>query len=242
MKRQYHKWFSNYLQKDMEMLVFGHAGARVLFFPTRGARFYDYEDWRVIDAIKDKIEAGYLQIFCVDSVDAESLYSSESSPSYRIQRHMQYEDYIIKEVLPFTRQLNPDMTMISAGCSLGAYHAMNVATKYPQFFSRVVGMSGRFDLTWQVGVFKDLFDGYHDENIYYNNPVQFIPNLNDEKILTELRRMEFILAIGQDDAFLENNKYFSDILWRKGIVNKLYVWDEEAHKARYWRKMVQLYL
>ncbi|WP_044173338.1 esterase family protein [Flectobacillus major] len=242
MKRAYYKWYSNHLQKDMELLVFGHAGTRVLFFPTRGARFYDYENWRVIDAIKDKIEAGYMQIFCVDSVDAESLYNAESPPKQRIQRHLQYEQYIINEVLPFTRDINPEISMISAGCSLGAYHAINVATKYPQFFSKVVGMSGRYDLTWEVGYFRDLFGGYHDDDIYFNTPLQFIPNLNDEAILHELRRLDFILAIGREDAFLENNKRFSEILWQKGIENKLYIWDEEAHKARYWRKMVQLYL
>ncbi len=34
MNREYLRWFSPSLQRDMEMLVFGHAGARVLVFPT----------------------------------------------------------------------------------------------------------------------------------------------------------------------------------------------------------------
>ncbi len=242
MKRAYYKWFSHHLQKDMEMLVFGHAGTRVLFFPTRSARFYDYEDWRVIDAIKDKIEAGIFQIYCVDSVDAESLYNTHCSPRARILRHIQYEQYIMQEVLPFSREVNPDINMISAGCSLGAYHAMNIATKYPQYFNKILGMSGRYDLTHEVGYFRDLFDGYHDQDIYFNNPVQFLPNLQDPTILQELRRLDIIMVIGKEDAFLENNKHFSDILWQKHIPHQLHFWDEEAHKARYWRKMVQLYL
>ncbi len=44
MKREYHKWYCGPLGRDMELLVFGHAGARVLAFPTRCGRFYDYEN------------------------------------------------------------------------------------------------------------------------------------------------------------------------------------------------------
>ena len=65
----------------MELLIFGHAGDPVLFFPTRTARFYDYEDWKVIDAVHTKIEAGKIQIFCLDSVDKESFYAKHLHPA-----------------------------------------------------------------------------------------------------------------------------------------------------------------
>ncbi len=48
MKREYHKWYSHSLKKEMELLVFGYAGAKVLFFPPRMGRFYDYENWKII--------------------------------------------------------------------------------------------------------------------------------------------------------------------------------------------------
>lgn len=51
MKREYHKWYSSNLEKEMELLVFGHSGAKVLFFPPRMGRFFDYENWRVIKAL-----------------------------------------------------------------------------------------------------------------------------------------------------------------------------------------------
>src|SRR4051794_29717835 len=127
MKREYHKWWSCDLKKDMELLVFGHAGTPVLFFPTRTARFYDYENWKVIDAISDKINNGLLQVICVDSNDLESFYCACSHPSQRIQRHIQYEQYIVNDVIPFIKQINPNNFIASAGCSLGAYHAINIA-------------------------------------------------------------------------------------------------------------------
>ena len=86
MEREYAKWFSPALNKEIELLLFGYSGTPVLFFPTRTARFYDYEDWKIIDALKEKISAGLLQIFCVDSIDIESFYSC-NHPSERIKRH-----------------------------------------------------------------------------------------------------------------------------------------------------------
>jgi esterase/lipase superfamily enzyme len=242
MNREYHKWFSPGLQRDMELLVFGTGGASVLFFPTRTARFYDYEDWKIIDAIQAKVDNGLLQVYCVDSIDYESFYNQQAHPGHRIWRHIQYEQYILNEVLPLIRSKNPNSYLISAGCSLGAYHAMNIALRHPQLFAKVVGMSGRYDLTASNGPFRDLLEGYSNENIYYNTPNKFIPQLTDERILDDLKKMEIIFAIGRDDPFLENNKHLSSALWEKGIWNALHIWEGEAHKAKYWKKMVNAYL
>lgn len=225
----------------MELLVWGHSGAPVIFFPTRSARFYDYEDWKIIEALRDKIESGQLQIFCVDSVDDESFYSKDA-PSARIKRHLQYEKYILNEVIPLIRNLNPDQRLIAAGCSLGGYHAVNIAFKYPFIFTKVVGMSARYDLTISLPHFNNLFDGYFNEDIYFNMPNCYIPNIHDEQLLNQLRSLSIIIVIGKEDAFLENNKQLSLSLHEKGINHDFYEWDEEAHRPRYWRRMVQLYL
>jgi esterase/lipase superfamily enzyme len=242
MNREYHKWFSPLLQRDMELLVFGHAGNPVLFFPTRTARFYDYEDWKVIEALQPKIDNGSIQVYCLDSIDRESFYNTQIHPFDRIQRHLLYEQYVLTEVLDLVRQKNPDPRLIAAGCSLGAYHAVNLAFKYPELFHKTVGLSGRYDLTLKMEHFEDLFDGYMDETVYYNMPSLFIPNLWDEKIIQKLKEMTITFVVGQHDAFLDNNRQLSDALWRKGIWNGMHVWDGESHKPRYWRYMVQLYL
>ena len=44
MKREYHKWSSPALGRDMEMLVFGHAGMPVMVFPSSCGRFFEFED------------------------------------------------------------------------------------------------------------------------------------------------------------------------------------------------------
>ena len=242
MNREYHKWYSERLGRDMELLVYGHAGRAVLFFPTRMGRFYDYENWGIIEALADRINRGELQLFCVDSVDTESLYNSKTHPQNRISRHLQYEDYILNEVLPLMRIKKPDNDFEVVGCSLGAYHAANFAFKHPHLFNKLVCMSGRFDLTIPVQYFRDLFDGFHDQNIYFNMPRQFMANMHNGLLLEDMRRMEIVLAIGETDPFKQDNYDFSHLLSQKGIQHQLYTWQGYAHAPRSWKKMVHLYL
>ena len=242
MRREYHEWMSPALGRSMQLLVFGEAGARVLLFPTRKARFFDYENWGVVEALRPKIESGFLQLYCVDSIDAESLYCASKHPAGRIQRHLQYERYIIEEVLPLTQRNNPNMCLIAAGCSMGAYHAVNLAFRHPHLFGKVLGMSGRYDLTQGMATFKDLFQGYVDKDVYLNTPNRFIPHLACDFYLDHLRRLEITLVVGEQDAFLENNRFLSKQLTEKGVGHQLHVWAEEAHTPAVWKHMVDLYL
>lgn len=242
MNREYHKWYSPSLQRDMELLVFGHAGATVLFFPARMGRFYDYENWRIIESIRNKIEKGYLQVFCVDSIDNESFYCQNCHPERKVARYLQYEQYILNEVVPLMQCKNPHATKISAGCSLGAFHAVNFAFKHPHLFSKVVGMSGRYDLSQGISHYRNLLQGYWNEHVYFNMPNQYVPGIREADLLDALRKLDIILVVGYDDPFLGSNNYLSSVLRANGIQNSLYVWQEEAHKPRYWRKMVDIYL
>ena len=210
----------------------------MIVFPTRAGRFYDYENWGLIAALSDKINNGSLQFCCIDSVDAESFYCDWCPPRDRIARHKQYEDYILSEVIPLTSDRNPGSPLIAHGCSMGAYHAVNIAMRHPRLFSRVVAFSGRYDLTCGVGSFRDLFDGYYDEDVYFHNPSHYVPNINDPILLDLIRRMQVTIAIGETDSFLENNLQFRDALYVKGIQTSFHIWSGEAHRARYWREMV----
>ncbi|NJO82812.1 MAG: esterase family protein [Blastochloris sp.] len=242
MNREYLKWYSRRLQRDMEMLVFGHAGARLLVFPTRAGRFYDYEDWGMVHALSEHIEQGWVQLFCIDSVDAESFYCERCHPYNRIRRHQKYEDYIIHEVLPVMNEKNPNPFIIAHGCSLGAYHAMNITLRHPDLFKKVVAFSGRYDLTQPMGWFRDLFDGYYDDLVYFHTPCHYIPLTTDPHLLEKLRRLEIIFAVGEEDAFADNNRHLSHLLRLKEISHNLHIWAGEAHKPRYWRRMVVQYV
>lgn len=103
-------------------------------------------------------------------------------------------------------------------------------------------MSGRYDLTEQLADFKDLFDGYHNQQVYFNMPRQYVANMHEQPLLEEIRKLTIILAVGQTDPFLANNQEISRLLLDKNIPHEFYIWDGYAHRPRYWKKMVALYL
>lgn len=178
MHREYHRWYGPQLQRDMELLVFGHAGARVLVFPTRDGSFHEYEDLNIVHCLSDKIAAGHLQLWCLDNLAAQTFYGSSCQPAERIRRHMQCEGYVLKEVMPLMQRQNPHPCTIVHGCSLGAFQAANLALRHPQVFQKLLACSGRYDLTLNVDAFQDLLGGYYDENVYFHTPSHFLRNLH----------------------------------------------------------------
>jgi len=236
MNREYRKFHSNRLRKEMEILVFGHAGVPVIVFPTSGGRFFEFEDRGMVEALAPKIDEGHLQLFCVDSVNMESWYNRNAHPRMRIARHMQYEQYILNEVLPFIRERSRDTRPLALGCSFGGYHAANLALRRPEVFSGFISLSGAFDLS-------AFLDGYYDEDCYYHLPTHFLPNLTDAWYLDRFRQNRFVLATGWDDHCLKENQHLDRILNQKSIPHRFEVWKaHNSHDWPTWRNMVERYL
>lgn len=235
MKRDYRRWYSPSLGRDMELLIFGHAGARLLVFPTSMGRFFEWEDRGMTVVLNEHLERGWLQMYCVDSVDAESWYARWKHPADRALRQVQYDSYLLREVLPLSNQLNDNPFLITTGASFGAYQAINFAFRHPHLAGRTIGMSGIYDI-------RDWTDGYHDDNVYFNNPVSYLPNEHDQGRLEALRRMDIILVTGSDDPRRSGSEELSTILWQKEIGNALRIWDGWAHDWPWWEKMIKLYI
>lgn len=219
----------------MELLVFGHSGARVLVFPTSLGKFFEWEDRGMVDTLGDLIHNGWLQLFCVDSVDAESWYARHKHPGERAWRHMQYERYILDEVLPLTWQLNQTPYLIATGASFGAYHALNLALRHPHAVNRVIAMSGMYDIKLMTGPTDD-------GNVYQNDPSHYMLHMSDHEHLEAIRRQDIILATGAQDPHVENNKHMSGLLWNKDIWHALRLWDGWSHDWPYWRQMIRTYI
>jgi esterase/lipase superfamily enzyme len=235
MNREYHRWYSTALNRDMELLVMGHAGARMLVFPTSKGKFFEWEDRGMFNVLADPIERGLLQAFCVDSVDEESWYCFWAHPSGRAYRHMQYDSYLRNEVIPFSQSKNANPFMISVGASFGGYHAMNFGLRHPDQVSRIIAMSGIYDV-------RRFVTGYYDDNVYFNNPIDYIPNETDYYRLEKLRRQDIIIATGKEDRLMQSGRDLSAALWQKGIGNALREWDGWAHDWQYWQQMVSRYI
>jgi esterase/lipase superfamily enzyme len=236
MNREYHKWWSWRLDRDMELLVFGHGGVPIVVFPSSQGRFFEFEDRGLIGAVTDKIDSGEIQMFCVDSVDAESWYNRDVPPRWRIARHVQYESYIMEEVLLFIRLRNFDPHLVSVGCSFGGYHAVNIALRHPDRFTGFLSMSGAFDLSNFLG-------GYYDQDVYFNMPPHYLPNLADPWFFDRYRNNTYILATGWDDHCLGQNQNLARIMGEKGVPHHLYIWDSwNSHDWPTWARMMNEYL
>ena len=236
MHREYHKWYSSRLGRDMELVIHGHTGLPVLVFPTSGGRFFEFEDRGLAHSLQGKIDAGQIQLYCVDSVDMESWYNRNASPRWRIDRHIQYEEYLLNEVLPLIRQKNWNPKLISLGCSFGGFHAANIAFRHPDLFTGMLSMSGAFDMS-------GFLRGYSDQDVYFNTPTQYLQNISDPWYFERYRRNTYILATGWDDQCLGSNQHLDRILSHKEIPHKLYIWDTyNSHDWPTWKQMLDQYL
>lgn len=238
MQREYVKWYSGDLGREMEMLVFGHSGLPVVVFPTSQARFYEFEEFGMVTAIADKIELGQVQLFCVDSLDKESWYNRGVGPRWRIARQVQYDRYIVHEVVPYLRSRNGSPYLVSLGASLGGYHAVNCAFRHPDVFTGCLSMSGAFDLKG-----LGFLPGYYDEDVYYNLPLDYIPNLGDPWFLGRIRGRHYVLATGVHDPCWNDNERLAAAMRAKGLPVRLEVWGDNArHDWPWWKRMLQVYL
>ena len=236
MNRDYQHWYSPALNREMELLVYGHAGAKVIIFPTSRGHFYEWEDRGMIyGALREPLERGWLQAFCVDAIDEESWYARWAHPGGRAYRHHQYFEYLHNELLPFTRWKNPNPYLMTMGASFGAFHSMGFGLKYPFEVSRVLGICGLYDI-------REFTGGYSDDYVYFNNPIQFVANEHDGNRLDAMRRMDIMIVVGTGDPQLQWSRDMSGMLWGKGIGNALREWDGWIHDWPYWQQVVPTYI
>jgi esterase/lipase superfamily enzyme len=236
MHREYHKWFSPHLNKDMELLVFGTGGRPVIAFPTSMGRFYQNEDFSLTNTLSGHFANQTLQVICVDSIDSESWYNRHISVHDRALRHKQYEHYLINEVIPFFRERNPavDGDLAVTGASFGAYHSVNFAFRHPDIVHRIVAMSGAYSLQF-------LTSAGYDTEVYFNSPLDYLPNLHDDWYLSRMRKQDIILAVGAEDICLASTQKLSDELWAKAVPNNLDVWAGAWHDWPWWKLMALKY-
>ena len=235
MHHEYHRWYSPALKRDMQLQVFGHAGAKLLVFPTSMGTHREWPDRYMHVVLADHLEQGWVQMICLDHVHGESWYSETLHPGAMAWRHLQYDQYLREEVIPFARRGDDNAFIITAGASFGAYHAVCFGLRNPHLVNRIIGLSGLYDI-------RRFTQGYSDPNVYACNPFEFVRNEHDPARLEAMRRQDIILVIGEDDPSCQNNRDFSTLLWDKGIGNALRIWNGWAHDWPYWEKMIRMYL
>jgi esterase/lipase superfamily enzyme len=141
MHREYHRWHSPSLGREMELLWYGRSGRPVLAFPTSLGSCSQNEDNGLIGALADKIGGGEIQVCCVDAIDSECWYNDSAHPGWKAFRYSQCDQYLVGEVVPLIRQKAQREDVVTFGASFGGYHAVNFAGRHPELVSRVISFS-----------------------------------------------------------------------------------------------------
>ncbi len=241
MNIEYHRWFSPSLGHEMELKVYGSFGKPLLVFPAQGGRFYEFEDFKMIDAIHSFIDTGKVKVYTVDSLDNQTWANWNAHPADRARRHQDYDRYIVDEVTPFIHNHcgNAEQKFIAAGVSMGAYHAGNFFFRHPDIFDTTIVLSGLFQLHMFVG-------DYTDENVYFNSPLYYLPNLSDAWFLDLYRQSKIIVCVGQgswEDAMLADAYRLKQILEEKQIPAWIDIWGHDVnHDWPWWRQMLPYFL
>ena len=244
MEIRYFKHWSSHLNRDMEFKVYGHAGRPVMFVPCQGGRFFDFENFHMVDHWAQWIEEGRCTVYSIDCIDNETYANFGGDCRWRTEQHERWYNYVIEELVPYIRHLSGerngyDQGIMTFGCSMGAMHAANLFFRRPDLFNAVFAISGLYDS-------EEYFGGYMDEILYRNTPNAFLSNMPDDhyyKGMYNDRQMLFVVGQGAwEDVLLASTRRLEEVLRRKGIHAQVDYWGYDVdHDWPWWHKMVAHY-
>jgi esterase/lipase superfamily enzyme len=240
MERRTTAWFSQNLNIEMPLVAYGHAGYPLLMLPTAAADYLEYERFHLVDAIRPLIDSGKLRAYSINSVNRYSLLNEQMPAPLKAELLTQYDRYITDEVLPLIRRDTgqDDSRPMTTGASLGAFLAANTYFKHPDLFRGTIAMSGSYDI-------RSYLNGHYDDNVYFNNPIDYLSNLNDDYHLPMLRKADAIVILSGRGAYEapDRSQALSDLLTAKGIPHTLDLWGPDVnHDWPWWRKMLPYWL
>ncbi|MGM9915894.1 esterase family protein [Anaerotignum sp.] len=234
----YYKEYSHNLNRDMEFKVYGHAGLPMVVFPCQDGKFYDFEDRGMINTVADYLENGRLQLFCVGCVDEETWSATGGDYHGRILWHEQWFKYLCEEFMPRLHQIHGETDptsyygkVILTGASMGGYHCVNFYLRRPDLFGGCLSLSGLF----HAGYF---FPHYDDVDIYYNSPVDYLPQMPcDHPLLEQFRQGRIIICCGQgawEDEAKADARIMQEQFHRLNVPAWVDLWGEDVNHDWPW--------
>jgi esterase/lipase superfamily enzyme len=223
--------------------VYGHWGRPLLVFPTEGGRAREFADHGMAAAVQDLIEAGRVTLYCVDSFDAGTWSAGHLPLEERARGHAAYEAWIVDAVVPHIRADPGDSAEIAtAGCSMGAFHALNFAFKRADLFPLALCLSGNYDpAAWRSW-------GERGDAVYFNSPVEYVANLHGDHLDWLRSRLSILLVCGQGQwedttGSLASTTRMAQLLADRGIRHELDLWGYDVpHDWPSWRAQLAHHL
>lgn len=239
MQRELFGWYSPALGQDMPIATYGNYGFALLLVPTAGADYLEYERFQMLDSLAPAINSGKVKVFSINSINNQSWMNKPMEGAHKAIKQNQWNEYVFNEVVPFIKNSTSHETpIIVSGASFGALHSMNLFLKRPDLFNGVIAMSGVYNL-------MEYTDGYYDEQVYFNSPAHYMPNLTDGWYLDQIRRSQHIHIFSGEGPYEAPDaaRDFAGILYSKNIWYELDIWGQEwRHDWPTWRAVLPHYL
>ena len=217
--------YSQILNRDMHMMIYGHDGVPFLAFPTQDSKCHNYEDFGMIRELSDYLENGKIQYFVVDTIDKESWSEGDYDKGRRAWKQELYFHYIVDEVMPFILERTGGKLPMTTGCSLGANHSVLTFLRRPDLFSGCLALSGLYD----------------------NSPECFLPNMpKDHPYIEEYNKKQIIICVGQgawEEDGIRSLRYLDSVFREKGINAWCDFWGYDVnHDWPWWFKQMHYFI
>ncbi len=239
MRRAERRWFSGNLGHDMDVFIYGHAGQPLVCLPSQNGHAGDWEAFGMVDCVADLLEAGRLLIVAVDGIDWQSWTSADAPLPHRARRNNDYMRYINDEVVPLARSEGGRESVWATGCSVGAFHAANLFFRRPDLFDGIIALSGIYQASHFVG-------GFTDDDVYFNSPLYYLPELRDPWHLERYRRSRIVACVGQganENEAIADTRRLQQVLHDKGVPATFDYWGHDVeHHWYWWQKMLRHHL
>ncbi len=229
--------YSTNLERDMVIKCFGKKGGKPCFvFPPQNGRYYDFENFGMVDCLAPWIEDGRVFLVLVDGIDGES-WSYKEDRRRGIEMQEKYFRYVTLELYPYVQTLSgsKEKAMVT-GCSMGGVHSGVFFFRRPDLFDTMLGLSGTYNAS-------HFFGSYFDELVYENSPAHFLRNMPDDHPYMEINKKSTIITCcGQgawEEMLLEGTRELDGILTEKGIPHFSDYWGYDVnHDWPWWQKQI----
>lgn len=232
------------IDRSLHVIRYGHYGRPVVVFPSEAGRAWDFENNGMVEAVRSLVEAGRIKLYCVDSLDAQTWSDRTLTTEERARRHGVYARWLTDQLVPFVHaDTSPEAQLITTGCSLGAYHAVQFTLQHADLAPLAIGLSGNYDVSSWNGW------GERGEATYFANPVDYVPNLHGEHLDWLRDRVSILLTVGQGawethpTRALPSTIRLAGLLQERGLRCELDLWGTDvSHDWIWWGRQLAHHL
>ena len=194
----------------------------------------------MIDALSPLLAAGRVKIYCPES-NVSTSFSGQGSVASRMANHAAYERFVVRTLVPFIREdcHSSDVRMVATGCSVGALYSSLFVLKHPETFARALCLSGRYRAS-------ALFGGQSSGELYLNDPLAFLPNLEGGDLERVQRQAHLTVVVGRgafEHGCIPETAELAHVLRNRRIPHHVAFWGEDSsHTYPWWQKQAFHYL